>query len=301
MPTQTYTTPGQYTLTLPATVGEFDFDVRGAGGGGSGSDAGSPGASGGAGARFTGSGQVTPGTTLVINVGGGGGGGASSQGGAPGGPGGSVSSTGGNGGSGGNAGTSGSSGGGGGGGACSFIALEAGAPAGGAITYNQTFTAGTTIVIPAAIATVNYTVKGAQGGKGGDSLQYDPRVTSVNAPKGQGGQIISGSLFNVGGKTVSLIVGTRGQNGVGNQVGSAAGGTGGGGVVLGGVGAASATQIETWRRVQVVAVVAEIVPSVLTLMETPLLLWQVVEVDQVEQVSVLVIHHPQSMQHKQIW
>ena len=249
MPTQTYNSPGQYLLTLPGTVGEFDFDVRGAGGGGSGSDAGSPGASGGAGARFTGSGQVTPGTTLVINVGGGGGGGASSQGGAPGGPGGSVSSTGGNGGNGGRAGNSGSSGGGGGGGAASFIALESGAPPGGAINFNQTFTSGTTIVIPSSVTTVNYTVKGAQGGKGGDSTDVSPGGTAGGdvAPKGQGGQIISGSLFNIAGKTVSLIVGTRGQNGVGNQVGSAAGGLGGGGVVLGGVGAASATAIETWR------------------------------------------------------
>ena len=31
--TQTYNTPGQYTLTLPAQVNEFNFDVRGAGGG----------------------------------------------------------------------------------------------------------------------------------------------------------------------------------------------------------------------------------------------------------------------------
>lgn len=249
MPTQTYNTTGTYTLTLPATVGEFEFDVRGAGGGGSGSDAGSPGATGGAGARFTGNATVNPGSTIVINVGSGGGGGASSSGGAPGGSGGSVASTGGNGGNGGNAGTSGSSGGGGGGGACSYIALEAGAPVGGAIVYNQTFTAGTTIVIPAGINTVNYTVKGAQGGKGGDSTDVSPGGTAGGdvAPRGQGGQVISGSLFNVGGKTVSLIVGTRGQNGVGNQVGSAAGGTGGGGVVLGGVGAASSTQIETWR------------------------------------------------------
>ena len=249
MPTQTYNTTGTYTLTLPATVGEFEFDVRGAGGGGSGSDAGSPGASGGAGARFTGTATVNPGSTIVINVGSGGGGGASSAGGASGGSGGSVASTGGNGGNGGRAGTSGSSGGGGGGGACSYIALQAGAPAGGAITYNQTFTSGTTIVIPSGISTVNYTVKGAQGGKGGDSTDVSPGGTAGGdiAPKGQGGQIISGSLFNVGGKTVSLIVGTRGQNGVGNQVGSAAGGTGGGGVVLGGVGAASSTEIETWR------------------------------------------------------
>lgn len=245
MPTQTYNTTGTYTLTLPATVGEFEFDVRGAGGGGSGSDAGSPGASGGAGARFTGTATVNPGSTIVINVGSGGGGGASSAGGAPGGSGGSVASTGGNGGNGGNAGNSGSSGGGGGGGACSYIALQLGAPEGGAIVYNQTFTTGSTIVIPTGITTVNYTVKGAQGGKGGDSLQYDPRVTGVNAPKGQGGQIISGSLFNISGKTVSLIVGTRGQNGA-NNLGSAAGGLGGGGVSLGGVGAASATLLETW-------------------------------------------------------
>jgi len=246
MPTQTYNTTGQYTLTLPATVGEFQFDVRGAGGGGSGSDAGSPGASGGAGARFTGTATVNPGSTIVINVGSGGGGGASSSGGAPGGSGGSVASTGGNGGNGGNAGTSGSSGGGGGGGACSYIALESGAPVGGAIVYNQTFTSGTTIVIPSGISAVNYTVKGAQGGKGGNSSDIGGVGPDV-APKGQGGQIISGSLFNIAGKTVSLIVGTRGQNGVGNQVGSAAGGVGGGGVNLGGVGAASATEIETWR------------------------------------------------------
>ena len=245
--TQTYNTPGQYTLTLPAQVNEFNFDVRGAGGGGSGSDAGSPGASGGSGARLTGTASVSLGATIVINVGGAGGGGASSQGGAPGGPGGTNGGSQGSGGGGGRAGNSGSSGGGGGGGACSFVALQAGAPAGGAITYNQTFTSGSTITIPAGINVVNYTVKGAQGGTGGSSLDVSGTSGPDQPPKGQGGQIISGSLFNVSGKTISLIVGTRGQNGVGDQLGSAAGGLGGGGVLLGGVGAASATLLETWR------------------------------------------------------
>lgn len=122
-----FTTPGQSSFTLPTNIGEFSYVVNAAGGGGSGSDAGSPGATGGTGARL--SGTVTglaAGSTIRVYVGSGGGGGASSQGGAPGGPGGSNGGSASTGGGGGTAGFSGSSGGGGGGGAASYIETSTG-------------------------------------------------------------------------------------------------------------------------------------------------------------------------------
>ena len=244
--TQTFNTPGLNTFTLPSGVTEFDYEVHAGGGGGSGSDAGSPGASGGSGAVVTGTAiSIASGATLQLFVGGGGGGGQSGASSAAGGIGGNNGGTVSGGGGGGNAGSSGSSGGGGGGGAASYIALDPGTPAGGTINFNQTYATGTSIAIPLGISTVNYTVKGAQGGKGGNSIDIYGVGPDV-APKGQGGQIISGSLFNVAGKTLSIIVGTRGNNGS-TGLGSVPGGTGGGGVVLGGVGAASAYLAETWR------------------------------------------------------
>lgn len=122
-----YNSPGQSSFILPSGVSEFSYTVNAPGGGGSGSDAGSPGASGGTGARV--SGTVTslpPGSTIRVYVGAGGGGGASSQGGAPGGSGGSNGGSVSGGGSGGTAGFSGSSGGGGGGGAASYIETSTG-------------------------------------------------------------------------------------------------------------------------------------------------------------------------------
>lgn len=244
--TQTFETPGLTTFTLPNGVTEFGYEVHGGGGGGSGWDAGSPGGSGGNGGLVTGTAiGIVGGTTLQLFVASGGVGGVTGGGGA-GGTGGTNGGSVSGGGKGGNAGTSGSSGGGGGGGAASYIAIDPGSPSGGTINFNQTYAAGTSISIPAGISTVNYTVKGAQGGGGGGSLAIASFVTSQAAPKGQGGQIISGTLTNVAGKALSIIIGSRGQNGVGYTGGSAAGGTGGGGIYLGGVGAASATLAETW-------------------------------------------------------
>ena len=117
---------GSYNVNLPSGVSEFTYAIMGAGGGGSGSDAGSPGATGGAGAIVYGTVTVPDGSNIRIYVGGGGGGGASSQGGAPGGGGGTSGSSSGSGGGGGRAGNSGSSGGGGGGGAVTYIEVQGG-------------------------------------------------------------------------------------------------------------------------------------------------------------------------------
>jgi len=245
--TQTFDVAGLTSFTLPSGVTEFDYEVHGGGGGGSGNDAGSPGGSGGNGSLVVGKAiGITGGTTLQIFVGSGGFGGttgASGAGGTGGTNGGSVSG----GGSGGNAGASGSSGGGGGGGAASYITIDPGSPAGGTINYNEIFATGTSITIPAGISTVNYTIKGAQGGHGGASLGiFDGVGATTIAPKGQGGQIISGTLSNVAGKALSIIIGTRGQNGS-QGAGSTPGGAGGGGVKLGGVGATGAASGETWQ------------------------------------------------------
>ena len=245
--TQTFDVAGLTTFTLPAGVTEFDYEVHGGGGGGSGNDAGSPGGSGGNGGLVEGKAiSIVSGATLQIFVGEGGFGGTTGSSGA-GGDGGTNGSSVSGGGDGGNAGSSGSSGGGGGGGAASYISIDPGSPAGGTINYNQIFATGSSIIIPAGIPVVNYTVKGAQGGHGGASLGIFTGVgVTTIAPKGQGGQIISGTLTNVAGKSLSIIVGTRGQNGS-QGGGSSPGGTGGGGIKLGGVGATGAASGEVWQ------------------------------------------------------
>ena len=119
--TNSYSTAGASTFTVPANVTSIQITLTGAAGGSGGGDGSNSGGSGGPAGRVTGTLAVVPGDTLYINLGGAGsngGSGVSNGGGGAGGAnsGGRVSSA-----SGGAAGGSGSSGGGGGGGGSAYV------------------------------------------------------------------------------------------------------------------------------------------------------------------------------------
>lgn len=87
------------------------------------------------------------------------------------------------------------------------------------------------VSIPSDAINVTYEIVGATGGQGGTP-------TGGQTPKAGGrGQRITGSLTNVAGQTLSLTVGSPGQNGSGGR--DVAGGAGGGGYKSGGTGGRS--------------------------------------------------------------
>ncbi|MFZ9875152.1 MAG: fibronectin type III domain-containing protein, partial [Candidatus Methylacidiphilales bacterium] len=119
--TNSYSTAGASTFTVPANVTSIQITLTGAAGGSGGGDGSSSGGSGGPAGRVTGTLAVVPGDTLYINLGGAGSNGGSSVSNGGGGAGGAnsggrVSSA-----SGGAAGGLGSSGGGGGGGGSAYV------------------------------------------------------------------------------------------------------------------------------------------------------------------------------------
>ena len=209
---------GAYNVNLPSGVSEFSYAIMGAGGGGSGSDAGSPGATGGAGAIVYGTVTVPDGSNIRIYVGGGGGGGASSQGGAPGGGGGTSGSSSGSGGGGGRAGNSGSSGGGGGGGAVTYIEVDGGqiiavagggAGAGGAGNDGSgpsssqfggaggtSLTNGTSVNITAGANAANNGGDGGAGGGGGGGAPGGNAGFTPGSDSDAGGGTGGGSWYN---------------------------------------------------------------------------------------------------------
>ena len=89
-------------------------------------------------------------------------------------------------------------------------------------TFNQTYTSNTTLAIPAGVLSVTYTIHGGKGGQGGNSslLQGSP-PTFNNMSGGLGARRskISGILTNVGGLTLSFVMGNTGSNGTGNSGG----------------------------------------------------------------------------------
>lgn len=104
-----------------------------------------------------------------------------------------------------------------------------------ATVTNSFTTAGThSISIPSAATNITYEVVGGTGGKGGDT------VGGQLAKAGGRGQRITGSLSNIAGQTLSLIVGSPGSNGSsGIEV---SGGSGGSGYRTGGTGGKSGPQ-----------------------------------------------------------
>jgi hypothetical protein len=215
---------GVYTLTVPAHVTSFTFDMKGAGGGG-----GSSGASGGAGGRVTGTitipDSATP-TTFAVVVGGAGGGGSTSATGAAGsgGPGCSAGGLGGNAGSG----SSAHRGGGGGGATCIYLQ---GAPAGTIVMVGGGGGGG-------GKAAAGLGGAGAGPGNGGNG-------TASSGGFGQGGQAATGGTGGAGGTgspangngvagatggaCATGVCGAGGGGGAGGSQGSSQRGGGGGG------------------------------------------------------------------------
>ena len=117
--------------------------------------------------------------------------------------------------------------------------VASGASAG--TTFNQTYTSNTTLAIPAGVLSVTYTIHGGKGGQGGNSslLQGSPPTfNNMSGGLGARGQKISGILTNVGGLTLSFVMGNTGSNGTGNS-GADTGGQGGSGHNSGGQGGTS--------------------------------------------------------------
>jgi len=186
MATLNFTSPGSF--NLPATISEFTYTVEGGGGGGGGYDAGSPGGTGGSGARIQGTiRNVAVGSSIQVYVGKGGGAGAGGRGNGSGGSGATNSyGGGGSGGSGGNSGPGGWSGAGGGGGAA------------GVLVYS-----GTVLVVAGA---------GGGGGGGGNDGGYNSYQTGGDA----------------GGLSTSLNLGSGGNASNHGGDGGGGGGGGGG-------------------------------------------------------------------------
>ena len=208
--TQTFTTVGSNTFTVPDGVTSLNITINGAGGGGGGCDS-HPGYKGYSGHTMSGNLTVTPGDTLTIGIGGGGKGGASDKSSAAGGSGG-ASLTGYSGGSGGTAGSSGISGAGGGGGGATVLKLNsttvaiAGGGGGGGGGGNgsngqpQRYEAGNPTGLNTTTTGANGANKsgdgGAAGGGGGGALG------------GLGGTVISGDNGAYSGQDGSDLVPT---------------------------------------------------------------------------------------------
>lgn len=225
-----FTTPGNYTWTVPAGVTSINVTAIGGGGGGGGMWGASAGATGGAGAVVKSTLGVTPGQVLMLVVGGGGGAGASGPGS------GGFYTCGGGGGGGGStdvdAATSNPiiAGGGGGGGSCTEQTAGGSAGAAGG--------AGNAGVTNSTSATTGGSGgSGGIGGAGGTGTMATPGAAGGNGSGGSGGAGGSnGSSYPGGTGGSGSGAGTGGSDVNNDGAGGGGGGYGGGGTGTQGTG-----------------------------------------------------------------
>ena len=111
-----------------------------------------------------------------------------------------------------------------------------------------TFSGNGTLVLPADVTEITFSVAGAQGGSGGDETNGGPGVSLGTGGTGGLGAIVTGTVAVAGGSTLTISVGQMGADGQSSEVSGAVfsgnvsqdqpgdGGAGGAGAANGGEG-----------------------------------------------------------------